>query len=141
MFYQFNNPAQLETGRECSGFNTEQAAAEQAAAEQLACPLHLPLGDIYSAETQYSVRMMDKPVCCILLCVKCYLHIRFLSICPMTPFDKQKVKSNKQKRTEKSKHYKKKPIPKSKQDKQKGKVKSTQKGKTKKVNMIKHPVS
>ena len=119
----------------------EQAAAEQAAAEQLARPLHLPLGDIYSAETQYSVRMMDKPVCCILLCVKCYLHIRFLSICPMTPFDKQKVKSNKQKRTEKSKHYKKKPIPKSKQDKQKGKVKSTQEGKTKKVNMIKHPVS
>ena len=53
----------------------EQAAAEQAAAEQLACPLDLPLGDIYSAETQYSVRMMDKPVCCILLCVKCYLHI------------------------------------------------------------------
>jgi len=119
----------------------EQAAAEQAAAEQLACPLDLPLGDIYSAETQYSVRMMDKPVCCILLCVKCYLHIRFLSICPMTPFDKQKVKSNKQKRTEKSKQYKKKPIPKSKQDKQKGKVKSTQEGKTKKVNMIKHPVS
>ena len=132
--------------------DVEQAAAEQAAAEQLARPLHLPLGDIYSAETQYSVRMMDKPVCCILLCVKCYLHIRFLSICPMTPFDKQKKKSNKQKRTEKSKHYKKKPIskskhykkkpiPKSKQDKQKGKVKSTQEGKTKKVNMIKHPVS
>ena len=119
----------------------EQAAAEQAAAEQLACPLDLPLGDIYSAETQYSVRMMDKPVCCILLCVKCYLHIGVLSICPMTPFDKQKVKSNKQKRTEKSKQYKKKPIPKSKQDKQKGKVKSTQEGKTKKVNMIKHPVS
>ena len=118
--------------------DVEQAAAEQAAAEQLACPLDLPLGDIYSAETQYSVRMMDKPVCCILLCVKCYLHIRFLSICPMTPFDKQKVKSNKQKRTTTSKQYKKK---RTAQDKQKGKVKSTQEGKTKKVNMIKHPVS
>ena len=108
---------------------SKQVAAEQAAAEQAACPLNLPIGDIYSAETQYSVRMMDKPVCCILLCVKCYLHIGVLSICPMTPFDKQKVKSNKQKRTTTSKQYKKK---RTAQDKQKGKVKSKQEGKTKK---------